>query len=209
MKAIVDPEGGNRSFRVIRGGGWDLHGFSCRASDRDWYFPTFRFYFLGFRLIIPGDAVKTIVDPEGGSGDLFRVIRGGSRSGIADDYQSSESDGVGSTARSPSLGGRLVMPGDVVKAIVDPENSNGLNPAIRGGCWYSSTWGCQVDSRNNYDREGSSIGLRLTLSCESTPMSPTNSELSGILSDLSTDWQFASSVWADYHDDMRDRKSVV
>jgi uncharacterized protein (TIGR02996 family) len=38
------------SYRVIRGGGWGLDAFYCRASNRDRGEPGFQSFFLGFRL---------------------------------------------------------------------------------------------------------------------------------------------------------------
>jgi formylglycine-generating enzyme required for sulfatase activity len=38
------------SGRVDRGGGWNIGGTRCRAADRHWDAPTFRYDFLGFRL---------------------------------------------------------------------------------------------------------------------------------------------------------------
>ncbi len=38
------------SSRVIRGGGWDFNPRLCRAANRNNYSPSFRNYFLGFRL---------------------------------------------------------------------------------------------------------------------------------------------------------------
>ncbi len=40
------------SFRVVRGGGWYYDSVYCRSSSRSWANPTFRYLFLGFRLII-------------------------------------------------------------------------------------------------------------------------------------------------------------
>jgi len=94
----------------------------------------------------------------------------------------------------------------MMKVIVDPDGGNSPECVGLGGSWRNRSHRFRDSNRcvmfPSYHL--STTGLRLTLPCESTPMSSINSELSGILSDLSTDWQFTSSVWADYHDDMRD-----
>jgi uncharacterized protein (TIGR02996 family) len=48
------PEG---SARVIRGGSWLNHGLHCRSANRSGYVPSFRYYFLGFRvaLVLSGE----------------------------------------------------------------------------------------------------------------------------------------------------------
>jgi formylglycine-generating enzyme required for sulfatase activity len=46
-----DPLGpSNGSLRVIRGGGWDDYGQSCRAANRAGYSPSGRYFSLGFRV---------------------------------------------------------------------------------------------------------------------------------------------------------------
>lgn len=149
--------------------------------------------------------MKVIVDPENNNGS-FRVNRGGSWFNSAELCQAAYRDNYVPANCNYNLGLRLVIPGDVVKAIVNPESGEGWQRVNRGGCWNRSTVNCRTASRASYDPTYNLdfLGFRLTLPCESTPMSSINSELSGILSDLSTDWQFTSSVWADYHDDMRD-----
>jgi formylglycine-generating enzyme required for sulfatase activity len=44
---LVDPKD---SYRVIRGGGWSFGAGYCRAADRDWYAPDYRYGDLGLRL---------------------------------------------------------------------------------------------------------------------------------------------------------------
>ncbi len=40
------------SYRVVRGGNWFDYSWYCRSSFRSWGSPTFRYLYLGFRLII-------------------------------------------------------------------------------------------------------------------------------------------------------------
>ena len=51
---VTDPQGssGEGSFRVRRGGGWLYSPRLCRAASRDWFVPTFRDDYLGFRLAV-------------------------------------------------------------------------------------------------------------------------------------------------------------
>jgi len=50
---VTDPQGPSTgSNRVYRGGSWDDDAEDCRVSDRDYYYPSFRSYILGFRLAI-------------------------------------------------------------------------------------------------------------------------------------------------------------
>jgi eukaryotic-like serine/threonine-protein kinase len=47
----ADPPGpGSGSFRVVRGGCWNLNGRYCRAAYRDWFTPSYRNFILGFRV---------------------------------------------------------------------------------------------------------------------------------------------------------------
>jgi formylglycine-generating enzyme required for sulfatase activity/serine/threonine protein kinase len=47
----TDPTGATEGpYRVFRGGSWNYSADRARAAFRDWYFPGFRFYYLGFRL---------------------------------------------------------------------------------------------------------------------------------------------------------------
>jgi len=49
----TDPQGPlSGSNRVYRGGSWDDGAEDCRISSRDYYYPSFRSYFLGFRLAL-------------------------------------------------------------------------------------------------------------------------------------------------------------
>jgi len=41
------------SDRVLRGGCWDYGAYNCRVAFRDYYFPDFSFYFIGFRAVLP------------------------------------------------------------------------------------------------------------------------------------------------------------
>ena len=41
------------SIRVYRGGGWDDFAFSASVSIRDYYYPNFRYFGLGFRVVRP------------------------------------------------------------------------------------------------------------------------------------------------------------
>jgi formylglycine-generating enzyme required for sulfatase activity len=45
---------GSGSYRVMRGGSWNYTARSCRAAFRYWYGPDYRYYNLGFRLVLPG-----------------------------------------------------------------------------------------------------------------------------------------------------------
>ena len=50
----TDPDGARSgSHRVARGGGWDSHARMCRSAYRHFYFPTIRYYTLGFRVACP------------------------------------------------------------------------------------------------------------------------------------------------------------
>ena len=40
------------SYRVLRGGSWDFNAQFCRVSDRDYFTPDSRNYFLGLRLVL-------------------------------------------------------------------------------------------------------------------------------------------------------------
>ncbi|MBP8261420.1 MAG: formylglycine-generating enzyme family protein [Verrucomicrobia bacterium] len=50
-----DPRGpGSGSYRAIRGGGWNSLAWHCRAANRnDSFYPDYRFYYLGFRTVLP------------------------------------------------------------------------------------------------------------------------------------------------------------
>lgn len=45
----VGPDTG--SFRVLRGGSWNLNAGHCRSAFRNWSNPDYRFYHLGFRVV--------------------------------------------------------------------------------------------------------------------------------------------------------------
>jgi formylglycine-generating enzyme required for sulfatase activity len=48
--SVQDPLGAaSGSYRVFRGGGWDLHAGTCRSAHRDYYDPDGRDYYIGFR----------------------------------------------------------------------------------------------------------------------------------------------------------------
>ncbi|MFT5200462.1 MAG: sulfatase modifying factor 1, partial [Planctomycetota bacterium] len=48
----VDPSGPESGeYRVFRGGSWFTYGRDCRAADRDGNTPSFRYSYLGFRLV--------------------------------------------------------------------------------------------------------------------------------------------------------------
>lgn len=50
----TNPNGySSGSFRVLRGGSWICHAVNCRVSVRDSYYPNFRYYSYGFRLVLP------------------------------------------------------------------------------------------------------------------------------------------------------------
>ena len=54
--SVVDPQGWpTGSYRVFRGGCWGLNGRVCRSADRYYYNPSYRFSFVGFRVVLaPG-----------------------------------------------------------------------------------------------------------------------------------------------------------
>ncbi len=60
-KPAISPTGPASigSLRVIRGGSWLTPASSCRASDRHAFGPTFRGFDIGFRVVLPVDAVKS------------------------------------------------------------------------------------------------------------------------------------------------------
>ncbi|NLE55556.1 MAG: formylglycine-generating enzyme family protein [Lentisphaerae bacterium] len=48
----IDPKGAaGGSNRVVRGGSWCLNAYNCHSAYRRGYWPSFRFYALGFRLV--------------------------------------------------------------------------------------------------------------------------------------------------------------
>jgi formylglycine-generating enzyme required for sulfatase activity/pimeloyl-ACP methyl ester carboxylesterase len=52
--AVSDPAGPTTgSYRVSRGGSWGSYGGGCRSAFRNYYFPSYRFSFYGFRLALP------------------------------------------------------------------------------------------------------------------------------------------------------------
>jgi formylglycine-generating enzyme required for sulfatase activity len=42
------------SSRIRRGGSWDYYDDVCTVSFRDYYYPFFRYYGMGFRITIGG-----------------------------------------------------------------------------------------------------------------------------------------------------------
>ena len=54
--SVIDPQGpASGSDRVFRGGGWDGFGRRCRSANRDFSYPSFRYFDLGFRVVLaPG-----------------------------------------------------------------------------------------------------------------------------------------------------------
>ncbi len=51
---VNGPKGpGEGSFRVFRGGSWDFSAGRCRSSFRSAYDPSYGYYNLGFRLVLP------------------------------------------------------------------------------------------------------------------------------------------------------------
>ena len=48
-----DPKGPDRGgSRVARGGSWYNSEFHCRSAFRTAFLPDFRFYFIGFRIVV-------------------------------------------------------------------------------------------------------------------------------------------------------------
>jgi formylglycine-generating enzyme required for sulfatase activity len=53
-ESVTDPRGPTSgSLRVFRGGGWSHDAWHCRAAYRKYYWPDFRYYYLGFRSVLP------------------------------------------------------------------------------------------------------------------------------------------------------------
>src|SRR5205814_5198255 len=53
LRGGTDPEQTERaSHRVVRGGGWDYDGGSCRSADRAWDDPANRNFHVGFRVAL-------------------------------------------------------------------------------------------------------------------------------------------------------------
>ena len=51
-ETVTDPVGpASGSCRVNRGGSWYHNAISCTVSPRDDYYPDYRNYFLGFRVV--------------------------------------------------------------------------------------------------------------------------------------------------------------
>ena len=49
----IDPQGpATGSDRVVRGGGWNYVGRYCRSARRDYSDPSYRFYDIGFRVVL-------------------------------------------------------------------------------------------------------------------------------------------------------------
>ena len=52
--AATDPTGpANGGYRVLRGGGWNNNGYSCRSASRYWNDPSNRNLNYGFRVVVP------------------------------------------------------------------------------------------------------------------------------------------------------------
>jgi formylglycine-generating enzyme required for sulfatase activity len=50
---VADPQGpATGTSRVVRSGGWNYRGRSCRSAHRNWLSPEFRDFFLGFRVVL-------------------------------------------------------------------------------------------------------------------------------------------------------------
>jgi formylglycine-generating enzyme required for sulfatase activity len=50
--SVTDFQGtSSGSYRVLRGGSWNVHGKNCRSAYRNWYSPVNRSYFSGLRLV--------------------------------------------------------------------------------------------------------------------------------------------------------------
>ena len=50
--SVTDPAGASSgSYRVLRGGGWDYSGKSCRSAYRLSFNPPFRYFSLGVRVV--------------------------------------------------------------------------------------------------------------------------------------------------------------
>ena len=51
--AQTNPTGPSSSFlRVLRGGSWSSYARSCRVSDRNYHYPSYRYDFDGFRVVL-------------------------------------------------------------------------------------------------------------------------------------------------------------
>ena len=52
-KAVNNPNGpANGAYRVLRGGSWDDAPWNCWSANRGGGFPVFRFYLIGFRVVL-------------------------------------------------------------------------------------------------------------------------------------------------------------
>jgi formylglycine-generating enzyme required for sulfatase activity len=49
-KPTLKPDLERAAHRVLRGGSWGLSAVNARAAVRYWYYPGFRYDFLGLRL---------------------------------------------------------------------------------------------------------------------------------------------------------------
>ena len=54
--SVTDPQGpSSGSYRVLRGGGWNIGGEQCRSAYRRYSLPSGRGYGIGFRVVLaPG-----------------------------------------------------------------------------------------------------------------------------------------------------------
>ncbi len=73
--AAIDPSSpfSAGSQRVLRGGSWASHPSYCRSSARYAFPPTYRGDGIGFRVVLPVDAVKQRVSLEPGSVKRFQA----------------------------------------------------------------------------------------------------------------------------------------
>ncbi len=56
--AVTDPVGAAEgSYRVLRGGSWFSSAWGCRSAYRDWFDPSDRNLFLGFRLALSSSGI--------------------------------------------------------------------------------------------------------------------------------------------------------
>ena len=54
--SVTNPQGsGSGSNRVVRGGCWYYFAYYCRSAARNFDFPSYRYYYIGFRVVLaPG-----------------------------------------------------------------------------------------------------------------------------------------------------------
>jgi formylglycine-generating enzyme required for sulfatase activity len=57
--AWLEENGGFCGFRVLRGGSWVDDQVNARSADRYGYFPLYRNYYVGFRVVYSSPSLRT------------------------------------------------------------------------------------------------------------------------------------------------------